>query len=219
MIYTIDNKTYKTKAAIKRDFQLIYDKYLATVFNVRKWNAKETAWFVDLILMYHREADRKLRLPVKHILQKRKRDYKSAEIFIVYDDGTEKIVGMHNLWTQLDADLIQIKHRLFGIACRLAVNEYKNEFRAEQFKNTVKWKGITLFNNPTTHVDHVGEYEFQDIVQEFKNEIGPDWINLNVVSTPYGKVFEDAEVEAAFYILHEELAELELVPAEYNLSR
>ena len=73
---------------------------------------------------------------------------------------------------------------------------------------------LTIKNS---HVDHVGEYEFDDIANRYINEIGI--VNVKYKSTDMGDLFEDEFEAELFKTFHDEYAELEVVHSSHNLER
>jgi|DEB0MinimDraft_12_1074336.scaffolds.fasta_scaffold46192_2 hypothetical protein len=74
--------------------------------------------------------------------------------------------------------------------------------------------GLTVSNS---HVDHVGEYEFSDIINQYLPSIDLD--SIEYIQTDNGDFVNDIQVFEKFKLYHDNLAVLEVVHSNWNLSR
>ena len=68
-----------------------------------------------------------------------------------------------------------------------------------------------------SHVDHVGEYEFSDIINGFMADI--DLNKIEYISTSDGDYLKDISIFNEFKKYHDKLAVLEVVYKTWNLTR
>tara|TARA_R110000796_G_scaffold71188_1_gene161548 strand:+ start:160 stop:747 length:588 start_codon:yes stop_codon:yes gene_type:complete len=74
--------------------------------------------------------------------------------------------------------------------------------------------GLTVSNS---HVDHVGDYEFSDIIKNYLHNIDLD--SIEYIQTDNGDFVKDIQVFEKFKLYHDNLAVLEVVHSNWNLSR
>ena len=73
---------------------------------------------------------------------------------------------------------------------------------------------LTISNS---HMDHVGDYEFSDIIKGFMKSI--DLNEIQYMKTDDGDYVQDASIFNKFKKYHDELAVLEVVCKKWNLTR
>ncbi len=104
----------------------------------------------------------------------------------------------------------------FRKAARHHMHEYMMAFRRNNMPEYCPHTNIKLnFNN--SHVDHVGKYEFSDIVRLYLEQ--NDLSKIEYVNTRDGTAFKHKEDKQKFREFHDSLAVLEVVHAKHNLSR
>lgn len=106
----------------------------------------------------------------------------------------------------------------FTLAMRRQLIPYMREI-----KNTMLRKCSTCphtskeIDHKNAHLDHVGEYEFSDIMESFLPRVAIDLIQYR--STNNGDFVEDIELFNEFKKHHDNLAKYEVVHSSWNLSR
>ena len=112
----------------------------------------------------------------------------------------------------------QTDEQRFTSAVRRHLIPYMREFKLKALSESAicphTLEALTVSNS---HVDHVGEFEFSDIINKF---MGAHYLeDVEYISTDNGDYLADIAVFNLFKTYHDTLASLEVVSSNWNLTR
>lgn len=182
--------------------------------------AGEPLSVISELLSFHPESETKFGPGVARIDLRINRNYSGTArgFWIVRVDGSETDISYKKCLEGERAHRNQFNH-----ACRFAIKEHINAFKAEFFRVAIK-PTCALTGDPITpdnsHVDHIPPYTFKKIVESFVvlNDLDVDapGLCLSGVDGLMIPTFTDPVLRDKFVQYHNNLASLRVISAAAN---